>query len=165
MINITLRGVQENDLQVFFEHQQDQDANYMAAFTSQDPSDQELFSKYWRKILMDENIIKQTIIYEDKVVGNILCFEQFGEREVSYWIGRKYWGKRIATHALRKFLSYVSIRPLYARTAKDNIGSIKVLQRCGFTIIDENIGFSNARGEDVEEFILILNKKIHLEQL
>ena len=46
--------------------------------------------------------------------------------------------------------------PFYARAAKDNIASIRVLEKCGFTISGENKVFSKARGEEVEEFILKL---------
>nr|WP_284035721.1 hypothetical protein [Neobacillus sp. 114] len=80
----------EDDLPIFFTHQQDREANHMAAFTSKDPSDWDRFMTHWNKILADQNIMKQTIIYEDHVVGHISQFEQFREREVSYWIGKEY---------------------------------------------------------------------------
>ncbi|GIN95995.1 hypothetical protein J6TS1_18650 [Siminovitchia terrae] len=44
-------------------------------------------------------------------------------------LGKEYWGKGIATNALREFLKHVTIRPLYARAAKDNAGSLKVLKK------------------------------------
>ena len=151
-----LRNVMEDDLPVFFKHQQDRDASHMAAFTSKDPGDWHSFLTHWNKILADKDIIKKTITVQNNVAGNILCFEQLGYPGVSYWIGKEYWGKGIATNALREFLKHVTIRPLYARAAKDNIRSLKVLKKCGFTIFSVDSGFSNARGEDVEEFVLIL---------
>jgi RimJ/RimL family protein N-acetyltransferase len=39
-------------------------------------------------------------------------------------------------------------RPIFDRVATDNIGSIKVLQKCGFKIIGKNKDFANGRGED-----------------
>lgn len=156
MSNIVLRNVMEDDLPIFFEHQQDRESNHMAAFTSEDPYDWDRFMTHWNKILTNKEIMKQTIIYEDHVVGHISSFEQFGEREVSYWIDKEYWGNGIATNALHEFLKHVTIRPLYARAAKDNAGSLKVLEKCGFKIIGEDSGFSNARGVDVEEYILTL---------
>ncbi|MEB2301509.1 GNAT family N-acetyltransferase [Lysinibacillus xylanilyticus] len=155
--NIILRNVVKDDLPIFFEHQQNVEANYLAAFTSKDPSNWDSFIIHWNKILTNQDIIKRTIIVENEVVGHVLCFEQFGETEVSYWIGNEYWGKGIATKALQEFLKHVTIRPLYARAAKDNVGSLKVLKRCGFGITGEDIGFSNARNKDVQEFILTLN--------
>ncbi|WP_066399780.1 GNAT family N-acetyltransferase [Neobacillus mesonae] len=157
MSRIMLRNVIEDDLPIFFKHQLDREALYMAAFTSKDPNDWDSFLTHWNKILTNERIIKQAIIFEDIVVGHVLCFEQFDELEVSYWIGKEYWGKGIATKALWEFLKHISIRPLYARAAKDNFGSLKVLENCGFVITGEDSGFSNARGEEVEEFILTLN--------
>ncbi|WP_244852807.1 GNAT family N-acetyltransferase [Bacillus sp. J14TS2] len=66
-------------------------------------------------------------------------------------------GKGIATGALREFLKQITVRPLYARAAKDSAGSLKVLKRCGFTITGEDSGYANARGKEVEEFVLTLN--------
>ena len=75
---------------------------------------------------------------------------------MSYWIGREFWGKGIATKALAVFLSAVKARPLYARAAKDNIASLRVLEKCGFAITGYERGFANARGEEVEEVVLEL---------
>jgi RimJ/RimL family protein N-acetyltransferase len=153
---VLLRDVTEGDLPIFFEQQLDPDANHMAAFTAGDPADRDAFTARWTKILGDETITKKTILFDGHVAGHVLSFEQFGEPEVSYWIGKKYWGKGLATEALSKFLGHVRTRPLFARAAKDNIASIRVLEKCGFTISGEDRGFSNARGEEVEEFNLIL---------
>ena len=156
MESIKLRNVSEDDLPIFFTHQLDADANHMAAFTAKNPSDRDAFDAHWAKILSADNIVKQTILYEERVVGHVLQFEQFGESEVSYWIDRADWGKGIATQALQAFLQQIPIRPLYARAVKDNAGSIRVLQKCGFEIIGEDTGFANARGAEVEEYIFRL---------
>jgi len=153
-----LRDVIEDDLSIFFEQQLDTTANFMAAFTAKDPSDKAAFKAHWEKILNNEAIIKKTVIYRGNVAGHVSSFEQFGEREVSYWIGREYWGKGVATEALSQFLDCITIRPLYARAAKDNIASIRVLEKCGFEIKGEDKGYSNSRAEEVEEFILKLSQ-------
>lgn len=153
---VRLRDTTEDDLPIFFEQQLDSDANYMAAFIARDPTDKDAFTAHWAKILGDDTKINKTILFNEQVVGYVACFEQFGEREISYWIGKEYWGRGLATKALSDFLGYVKVRPLYARVAKDNIASIRVLEKCGFTIFGEDKGFSNARGEEVEEFILKL---------
>ena len=153
---VILRDTTEDDLPIFFEQQLDSDANYMAAFTAKDPTDKDAFTAHWAKILGDRTKINKTILFNEQVAGYVACFEQFGEREVCYWIGKEYWGRGLATKALSDFLGYVKARPLYARVAKDNIASIRVLEKCGFTISGEDKGFSNARGEEVEEFILKL---------
>lgn len=153
---IQLRDTTKDDLPILFEHQLDEDANRMAAFTAEDPGNQDAFMERWIKILGNEAITKKSILFEGQVVGNVGSFDMFGEPHVAYWIAKPYWGQGIATQALTEFLTHVKNRPLYARAAKDNIGSVRVLQKCGFIITGEDKGFSNARGEDVEEYILML---------
>lgn len=93
------------------------------------------------------------------MVGHVSKFEMFGDPNVSYWIGKEYWGEGIATRALSMFLDLIEERPLYARAAKDNIASIRVLEKCRFIVIAEDKGYSNARLADVEEFIFMLSSK------
>ncbi len=154
--NVLLRDVADSDLPIFFEQQLDPDANYMAAFTARDPADREAFMAHWAKIRGDAAITTKTILCDGQVAGNIACFEEFGELEIGYWIGKQYWGKSIATKALAAFLGHVKTRPLHARVAKDNIASLRVLQKCGFAIRGEDKGFAGARGAEVEEYILKL---------
>lgn len=156
MGDVVLREVIDDDLAIFFDQQLDPDANYMAAFTAKDPADRAAFIAHWKKIFSDDTIVKNTILLDGQVAGNIASFEMFGERAVGYWIGRQYWGKGIATRALAAFLDRVKVRPLFARVAKDNVASLRVLQKCGFTITGEDKGFANARGNEIEEYILTL---------
>jgi RimJ/RimL family protein N-acetyltransferase len=74
--------------------------------------------------------------------------------EVTYWLGSEFWGTGLATQALNRMLRLVVHRPILARAATDNIGSIRVLQKCGFNIIGKNKDFANGRGEETEEYIL-----------
>jgi RimJ/RimL family protein N-acetyltransferase len=53
-------------------------------------------------------------------------------------------------------LEVVRIRPLYARAASDNAGSLRVLEKTGFRIIDTEVSFAPARGAEIEETILRL---------
>lgn len=154
--DVVLRDVIEADVLIFFEQQLDPAANQMAAFTAKDPADREAFATRWTRILGNDGIIKKTILCDGQVAGHVVIFEQFGNPAVSYWLGKGCWGRGIATRALSQFLGHVPTRPLYARAAKDNLASIRVLEKCGFRKAGEDRGFSNARGVEVEEFILKL---------
>ena len=154
---VWLREVMQEDLEIFFTHQQDSDANHMAAFTAEDPTDHAAFLDKWSKLLQNDTIIKRTILVEGKPAGHIVKFVQIDEPAISYWIGREFWGRGVATRALALFLDLVRERPLYALAAKDNIASIRVLQKNGFRIIGEGKGYAHARGADVEEYILKLD--------
>lgn len=155
--DLLLRDVTDDDLPIFFEQQLDPGANHMAAFTSRDPADRDAFNAHWNKILGDDTTTNKTILFAGRVVGHVASFERSGKPEVTYWIGKEYWGKGLATRALTELLRQVKERPVYARVAKDNTASLRVLEKCGFEISGEDKGFSNARGEEVEEFILALS--------
>ena len=156
--SVQLRDVIESDLPILFEQQLDPDANYMAAFTARDPTDRDAFMAHWARILGDETITIKTILFNGQVAGSVASYkdEEFGELEITYWIGKEYWGKGIATRALSTFLDYVPVRPLYGRAAKDNVASLRVMEKCGFIICGEGKGFAYARGKEVEEYILKL---------
>ena len=155
--DIRLRDIVESDLPIFFEQQLDRVANHMAAFTSADPTDESVFRAHWARILRDTAITKKTITADSVVAGHIASFTRGGEREVTYWIGKQYWGRGVATKALTELLRQVPSRPLHARVAKDNFASLRVLQKCGFVIVGEDKGFANARGTETDEFILVLH--------
>lgn len=147
----------ESDLPVLFELQRDSEANFMAAFTARDPDDRDAFDAHWKKILANPTVIARTIVHGGRVVGSVSSYETAGKPEVTYWIGRPYWGKGIATSALAAFLVEGNAkRPIYARVAKDNRGSRRVLEKCGFRVIGESSGFANARGVEIEELVLEL---------
>jgi RimJ/RimL family protein N-acetyltransferase len=48
-------------------------------------------------------------------------------------------------------------RPLYARAASDNAGSIRVLEKCGFTRVGGGRAFAHGRDEETEEVVLRLD--------
>jgi RimJ/RimL family protein N-acetyltransferase len=152
--NVRLREVIETDLPIFFEQQLDSEATAMAALPSRS---RDMFMAHWGRITADDSIQIRTILFNGSVAGNIVCFDQLGEREVGYWLGKEYWGKGIATRALAEFLKYIDIRPLYAHVAKHNVASRRVLEKCGFTISDEDSFFSQALARNVEEYILTLD--------
>jgi RimJ/RimL family protein N-acetyltransferase len=156
--DLFLRDVVEDDLPLFFDFQLDPGANHMAAFIARDPTDREAFTAHWKKILILPTSINRTIVCDGQVVGSVSSYELSGKPEVTYWIGRAHWGKGIATRALAAFLALVNTtRPIYARVAKDNLGSRRVLEKCGFQVIGEMKGFANARGEEIEELHLELS--------
>jgi RimJ/RimL family protein N-acetyltransferase len=154
---ITLREIEISDLELFYAHQLDPVAIRMAAFTCEDPKDKAAFDAHWVKILQSPRITKRTILAEGQVVGHISCYPQDEALEVTYWLGREFWGRGLATLALTRMLQLVADRPIFARAATDNVGSIRVLQKCGFKLVGENKDFANGRGEATEEYIFRLD--------
>ncbi len=153
---IILRNTETNDLEYLFIFHQDTAANYLAAFTSKDPNDKEAFFQKWNKLLTDKTVNIKTILVDNEIVGSIAKYEMEGESEITYWIGKSFWGRGIATNALQQFLQIEEKRPIYGRVAFDNFGSQKVLEKCGFKKIGSEKGFANARGKEIVEFIYAL---------
>jgi RimJ/RimL family protein N-acetyltransferase len=151
--DVRLREVTEEDLPILFEQQRDPDATKMAAFPSRD---RDAFMAHWKTILGDATGARRTILFDGQVAGNIVSFEQSGLPLVGYWLGREFWGRGIATRALAQFLESIQTRPLYAHVAKHNIASIRVLEKCGFTISGENKLDSDTPEEVIEELIMKL---------
>lgn len=128
----------------------------MAAFGTKNPGDREAFMTKWGRIMADGAIVKRTVLLDDRVAGHVASFERVGQREVTYWLGREFWGRGVATRALSLFLHEEPTRPLYARVVRDNVGSLRVVEKCGFVVVAHERAFAEARGEEVEEAVLVL---------
>lgn len=155
-MTLRLREVADPDLPVFFDHQQDAEACFMAAFTAEDPSDRAAFDAHWAKVRANATVITRTVEVDGVVAGHVASWIQDGQRELTYWLGRDHWGRGLATQALTAFLAEVDERPLFARAAADNAGSIRVLEKCGFRPCGTDRGFAHARGAEIDEVILTL---------
>lgn len=154
---VVLRQVEDGDLDAFFEHWNDDDALQMAAFTPADAKDRAAFDERWTRMRNNRSVLLRTIELAGRPVGSIGSWDNDGQREVTYWIGRAHWGKGIATRALRAFLALEETRPLHAATAADNLGSQRVLSKCGFRVVGSGRGYANARGAEVDEVLLQLD--------
>ena len=153
-----LREVRDTDLDVLFSHWTDPKANRVAAFAPADPSDREAFDERWRRIRESDDSTALVIEVDGKVVGSISGWTNEGEREVTYWIGREHWGRGIATRALAEFLADVErTRPIQASTADDNVGSQRVLEKCGFHRVGVRRAFATSRGEELDEVFFRLD--------
>jgi len=155
-MQIALRKVHDSDLPVFFRQMNDPESLHMAAFVPRDPADRESFDAHWKRVLASD-AVNRTILVDGDVVGSAAVYGEPGEREVTYWVDRAYWGRGIATAALGVLLAEVAERPLYARAAADNAGSRRVLEKCGFRLSAQDRGFAHARGEEIDEVVLRLD--------
>src|SRR5919198_6419809 len=157
-MGLMLREVRHEDLPVLFEQWADPVAAHMAAFTAPDHMDRDAFERSWSRLRAYETVLNRVIVVDDEVAGTIGSWGESGEREVTYWIGRSYWGRGIATDALKAFLAVERSRPLRARVASDNVASRRVLEKCGFRVIATERGFAGARSGEIEELVLRLDE-------
>jgi RimJ/RimL family protein N-acetyltransferase len=133
---VRLRAVEDADLPIFLAHQDDPIAAAMAAFPTRAP---DAFYEHWAEIRADPANTTRTIVVDGQVVGDIVSWPGDDGPEVGYWIGRSHWGKGFATAALRLLLDEIRERPITAHVALGNIGSQRVVEKCGFVRVGDEV--------------------------
>jgi RimJ/RimL family protein N-acetyltransferase len=132
---VQLRDVREEDLEHFFQQQAEPAATAMAVVT---PRDRDAFFKHWRTCVLVE-ATTFTVVFEDTAVGYVTSFTAEGKRNVGYLFARAFWGRGIATEALAAFLLLEKHRPLTAEVAATNTASARVLEKNGFSFVQQQI--------------------------
>jgi len=130
---VTLRDPISSDFETIFAMTQDPVGNAMSMVY---PLSRELFEQRWSRERGEREVTK-TILMGNEVVGKIGSFSVEDETHVGYLIAQAHWGKGIMSEALRQFVELIAHRPLIAHVASPNIGSRRVLEKCGFVLIDE----------------------------
>ena len=151
---VRLRNVEDRDLEVFFDHQADPQAVEMAAFPARD---KEQFAAHWAKVRADDALVVRTIVADGEVAGNIGSWPDNGQQLLGYWVGREWWGRGVATQAVALLVDELSLRPLYAHVARHNVGSIRVLEKCGFRRDRAQEARAPAPDDGIEELIYVLS--------
>lgn len=153
---IELREVVPGDLQTIYAYQLDPEANRMAVTN---PRTKEVFEAHWASSLSDPGVVARAITLDGKLVGHIACFVMDGRDSVGYWVDRAHWGKGIASAALERFLGIVTKRPLHARAARSNAGSVRVLTKCGFVLTGYEWAEATERFPACEEAVFVLESE------
>lgn len=122
----------------------------MAAFLSERSGDRATFDAH-RARLPGSGDVDRIVLLAGVPAGHAAVYGPPGGREATYWTDRAHWGRGVATAAPAALLDLVPERPLHARAAADNAGSIRVLRRCGFEITGYDRGRAHARGAETDE--------------
>src|SRR3954452_10796401 len=132
--SVALREIRESDVPILFAQQDDPEANAMAAFPAREET---AYREHMTRVLATPGSLIRAVVVGDDVVGQVCSWDAEGAREVGYWIGREFWGEGYATAAVRAFLAIDPARPLWAEIAEHNVGSQRVVERCGFVFVRE----------------------------
>jgi len=151
---VGLRSVEDGDLDVFYEHQADPHAVEMAAFPARD---RDAFAAHWARLRADDTLTTRTIVADGEVAGNIGSWAQDGQQLLGYWIGREWWGRGVATRAVALLVDELPVRPLHAHVAVHNLGSVRVLEKCGLRRARVQEAMAPAPADGVEERIYVLD--------
>jgi RimJ/RimL family protein N-acetyltransferase len=156
--DIALVEFQDSDLEPLFNFQDDEEAQKLAG-GGRTYDTLEDFTAFMQDA-RDKGAEFQTILQEGEPVGYIAAFDRFEKREISYWIGREFWGKGIGTKAVAIWLERFDVPSagLYARVMDDHPASARVLEKNGFTVDSKDSFFSELRGEDVNETLYVIQR-------
>lgn len=127
---VTLRDVEEADLEIFLAHEHDPENVRRSKFP---PREREQFMTHWRtRVLGDPTVFVQTAVVDGAVAGSVVAWWEGDRRFIGYVFGREFWGRGVGTTSLTRFLRLEENRPLYADPYVGNAGSVRLLEKLGF---------------------------------
>jgi RimJ/RimL family protein N-acetyltransferase len=98
-------------------------------------------AKKWLSLVKKQKVVTTFCIEADNELAGSIGFT-LGEdvyrknAELGYFVGEKFWGKRIATEAVKQMVDYIQtnfdIVRIYAEVFEYNRASMKVLEKNGF---------------------------------
>ena len=108
-------------------------------------------------------VINFAIVCDGSVVGSIGCQpkEDISRKniEIGYFIGEPYWGKGIATEAVKHLLDFIATRldvvRIEAHVFAQNKSSMKVLQKNGFYLEGIRRKAVLKNNESIDEYLLV----------
>lgn len=128
VISLKIRSPQPDDVEILYQQQADPAAHQMARF---EPRDVIAFYQHWHDITHNPEVTVLIIEHDGMVIGDLVCWQQEGQRLVGYWLGQEYWGQGFASQALSLFTKQLQ-HPLHAYVHQDNLPSQRVLEKSGF---------------------------------
>lgn len=131
---VELREPIDSDFETIFAMRQDPAGNAMSMVY---PLSRDQFEARWNSTPQSPHEIVRVILSDGAVVGKVSSFAVEDQIHVGYLIARDHWGRGIMSEALQQFVELVEHRPLIAHVASSNTGSRRVLEKCGFVLIDE----------------------------
>ncbi len=84
--------------------------------------------------------------------------------EAGYWLGRPYWGRGVATAAMRLLLEIaqldLGLRLVTASTLEHNERSVRVLEKLGFCRVRRELNADRLPVERAESYLLFFEREL-----
>jgi RimJ/RimL family protein N-acetyltransferase len=104
-MNVSLRPLEDRDLDAIYQQVRDPESIRMAAFTAEDQTDRRAFLNRMSRVRADPSASNRVIEVDGAIAGTIASFRIDNQLEVTYWLDRTRWGKGIASAALQILLA------------------------------------------------------------
>ncbi len=133
---MVLREVQESDIAAFYAHQLDPQAAAMGVY---EPRGLDELTDRWHRMVVNPTITARAITVDDQTVGHVVSWiEDDDHRELGYLVASEFWGRGVASAAVRDMLAIVTDRPIEAWIAPTNVASKRVVEKNGFEYVRED---------------------------
>jgi RimJ/RimL family protein N-acetyltransferase len=110
-MNVSLRPLEDRDLDTIYQQVTDPESVRMAAFTAEDQTVRRAFLNRMSRLRADTSVSYRVIDVDGAIAGTIAFFRIDNQPEVTYWVDRTQWGKGIASAALQILLAETAVRP------------------------------------------------------
>lgn len=140
--------------EVFHHWANDKDVSiFMTWFPHENIENTSPILREWISNYEKEDYYNWGIVFEDKLIGNIYVSDYMKKDEkcqLSFCIGQAWWNQGIITEACNTIIDFlfqeVGFNRIMAKHVVENVGSGKVLEKCGMTL--EGIERKGAKGMD-----------------
>ncbi len=136
--DVRLRPTVVAEMRPLYDLQLDEGARLMAGVK---PRDWETFRTRWEVVLRDPKVTMRSIVVDGDLAGSVNVFQIEGSTDnfLGYWVARAFWGRGVATRAVRLIVTEVTTRPLVANVKAQNAASLAVLARNGFVEVKREV--------------------------
>lgn len=167
---LTLRQIREEDTDAIFNcWMQDEDVSrYMYWKASKDKYEAQKFVQFELGNLENDNWRRWVILLKetDELIGTCLIYfnEEENNWDISYNLGKAYWGKGYATEAMNRVMEFatneLAIKECIAIHAIENPESGRVIQKLGFKY-EKDVPFECSDGDikTVGKYYRFVNEK------
>lgn len=139
---IILEVMKKKDAKAFFENIKDPEISEYSGpyYATSFKKAKKYIKKCEKRIIMKENYclgiyskVNQEFLGS---IGLINVDYKNKNAEIGSWIGKKFWGRGFMTEATKLIISYgfkeLHLHRIYASVHEKNIGSKRVMEKCGF---------------------------------
>ena len=91
-MNVSLRPLEDRDLDTIYQQVTDPESIRMAAFTAEDQTDRRAFLNRMSRLRADTSVSHRVIDVDGAIAGTIGSFRIDNQLEVTYWLDRTQWG-------------------------------------------------------------------------
>lgn len=165
---LILRVWQENDLNDFFEYASVDGVGEMAGWRHHESID--ISREILNSFIAEKNVFAIVEKETNKVIGSLGLHESWANederykhlnvKEIGYVLSKAYWGRGLMPEAVKAVIEFgknaCGIEAFTCGHFKKNQQSKRVIEKCGFAFVEQNVYDAKQLQESIEDMRYIL---------